>query len=73
LKTIPKKWQLINNSKNLGFVKTANIGLKHSTGHSILLNSDTIVSENWLDRFGQVITSVKDLGTATPWSNNAEI
>ena len=70
---LPHRWQLINNNQNLGFVKTANIGLRLTSDHSILLNSDTIVTENWLDRFVQVINSVSDLGTATPWSNNAEI
>lgn len=70
---VPVNWHVIHNQTNLGFVKTANIGLKHSIGHSVLLNSDTLVSENWLDRFKQAISVVDDLGTATPWSNNAEI
>ena len=70
---IPPHWQTHCNPHNLGFVKTANIGLRASTGHSILLNSDTLVSNDWLNRFRQAIEHVSALGTATPWSNNAEI
>ena len=70
---LPNSWRVIQNKKNLGFVKTANIGLKQHFGPSILLNSDTLVTSNWLHRFEQVIGSIENLGTATPWSNNAEI
>ncbi|VAW39916.1 hypothetical protein MNBD_GAMMA01-1650 [hydrothermal vent metagenome] len=70
---LPASWRVIHNEQNLGFVKTANIGLKQNSGHSILLNSDTLVTSNWLQRFVQVIQSIENLGTATPWSNNAEI
>ncbi len=71
--TVPNHWQLIQNKRNLGFVKTANIGLASSTSHTILLNSDTIVASHWLAGFKQALENVVDLGTATPWSNNAEI
>lgn len=71
--TVPSHWQLIRNEQNLGFVQTANIGLANSESHSILLNSDTIVSSHWLAGFKQAIAAIADLGTATPWSNNAEI
>ncbi|MGJ8662908.1 MAG: glycosyltransferase family 2 protein [Marinicella sp.] len=70
---LPFNWQVLQNEKNLGFVQTANRGMKLSDGHSVLLNSDTLVSQNWLSRFKQVIINIDNLGTATPWSNNAEI
>ncbi|MCB1583871.1 MAG: glycosyltransferase family 2 protein [Xanthomonadales bacterium] len=73
LADLPSKWQVVHNKNNLGFVKTANIGLQSTTGHSVLLNSDTLISKNWLVRMKQVVDKVKNLGTATPWSNNAEI
>ncbi len=66
-------WEFIQHRHNLGFVKTANEGLCHSDGHTILLNADAIVTPYWLDAFAQVIDRVPDLATATPWSNNAEI
>lgn len=66
-------WQLLNNNKNLGFVKTANKGLKRTDGDTVLLNSDTLVSTGWLDGLKFAAAHCVDLGTATPWSNNAEI
>lgn len=66
-------WQLFVNPENVGFVKTANRGLKLSFGHSLLLNTDTLVSAGWLQRFKECLRHVPDLATATPWSNNAEI
>ncbi|TDR20814.1 glycosyltransferase family 2 protein [Marinicella litoralis] len=73
LENLPAHWEVLHNADNIGFVKTANIGLKHSVGHSVLLNSDTVVSSHWLDRFKLAINTIERLGTATPWSNNAEI
>ena len=67
------QWNLIINDDNLGFVKTANRGLKLSRGHTVLLNTDTLVSHGWLQRMQDCAQSVSDLATATPWSNNAEI
>jgi len=72
-KTIPGHWKVIQNQQNMGFVKTANIGLKQTTGASILLNSDTVVTTQWLECFKSAIKNIASLGTATPWSNNAEI
>lgn len=66
-------WQLILNEINLGFVKTANKGLNLSDNHTVLLNSDTLVTQYWIKAFKQALQHNPNLGTATPWSNNAEI
>ncbi|MBL4661424.1 MAG: glycosyltransferase family 2 protein [Alcanivoracaceae bacterium] len=71
--SIANKWKLIKHEKNLGFVKTANEGLKLSENNTILLNSDTIVTKNWLSAFKEAIKHNEKLATATAWSNNAEI
>lgn len=68
-----EKWEIINHKRNLGFVKTANEGLKLSDNNTILLNSDTLVTKNWIQAFINLIDNVANLGTATAWSNNAEI
>ncbi|WP_154222388.1 glycosyltransferase family 2 protein [Marinicella rhabdoformis] len=68
-----QNWQFLNNSKNLGFVKTANRGLKLTSGHTVLLNSDTLVTTGWLAGLKYASENCEQLGTATPWSNNAEI
>ena len=66
-------WQVLNNSQNLGFVKTANQGLQSSEGDTVLLNADTCVTKGWLNRLEDCARTVDNLATATPWSNNAEI
>ncbi|MFK8012166.1 MAG: glycosyltransferase family 2 protein, partial [Marinicellaceae bacterium] len=66
-------WNLIKHDKNLGFVKTANEGLKISKNNTILLNSDTVVSEYWIQAFNKLLKNNSTIGTATAWSNNAEI
>lgn len=66
-------WQYLENRQNSGFVKTANRGLQLTQGHTVLLNSDTQVSTGWLDGLKWAADHVENLGTATPWSNNAEI
>jgi GT2 family glycosyltransferase len=66
-------WRYINHKENKGFVKTANEGLKLSENHTILLNSDTIVTSYWLNAFSTAVNANRHVGTITPWSNNAEI
>lgn len=67
-------FQLLENKENLGFVKTVNIGMKISeTNDVLLLNSDTIVTDHWLDRILETAYSEPTIGTVTPFSNNATI
>lgn len=66
-------WQFRQNDSNLGFVKTANIGLRATAGDTVLLNSDTQVCTGWLDGLRYAAKHCPQLGSATPWSNNAEI
>src|SRR6186997_3180161 len=40
----------LRNETNLGFVGTVNRGLRLATGDVVILNSDTAVTERWLDR-----------------------
>ena len=39
----------------------------------MLLNSDTLVNGDWLDRMVATARSMPEIGTATPFSNNATI
>ena len=69
-----KLFTLIENSKNLGFVGTANIGLSlHKDRDVILLNSDTEVYDGWLDRMIAISKKDNNIATVTPFSNNATI
>jgi O-antigen biosynthesis protein len=65
---------LLRNKKNRGFVGSVNNGMKlHSDRDVVLLNSDTEVFGNWLDRLRRAAYSGDDIGTVTPFSNNATI
>jgi GT2 family glycosyltransferase len=65
---------LLSNDTNAGFVHSVNRGMSlHPDRDVILLNSDTMVANDWLDRLRQSAWSRPDIGTATPFSNNATI
>ncbi|MFO7631651.1 MAG: glycosyltransferase [Caldilinea sp.] len=64
----------LRNPHNLGFVHTVNRGMAlHPERDVVLLNSDTEVANNWLDRLRRCALSAPDIGTVTPFSNNATI
>lgn len=65
--------ELLVNDHNLGFTGTANRGFAHARGDVVLLNSDAIVTSGWLDALARCASSDARIGTATPFSNNAEI
>ena len=65
---------LLINSVNVGFVATVNKGIAlHIDRDVVLLNSDTEVANDWLDRLVRCAQSDRRIGTVTPFSNNAEI
>ncbi len=66
--------QLLRNDQNLGFTSTANRGMAlHGDRDVVLLNSDTLVHGNWLDRLRQTAQSDWNVATVTPFTNNGEI
>lgn len=66
--------QLIKLPINQGFVGAVNQGFSVSQGRDIvLLNSDTMVHGNWLDRLHAVAYKENTIGTVTPLSNNGEL
>ena len=65
---------LLENQSNLGFVATANRGMRlHPERDVVLLNSDTVVANDWLDRLRECAWRDETTGTVTPFSNNATI
>jgi len=65
---------VVRNETNLGFIKSVNIGMTmHPDRDVILLNSDTIVASNWIERLYECAYRSDDIGTVTPFSNNATI
>lgn len=61
-----------NNLTNLGYTRNVNKGAKLAKGRDIiLLNSDTVVSPNWIRNLVIAAYSKSDIGTVTAVSNNA--
>ncbi len=66
--------QLIRQTTNLGFPASANAGLRACDGRDVvLLNSDTLVPLNWLQRLRDAAYAAPDIGSVTPLSNDATI
>jgi GT2 family glycosyltransferase len=63
---------LLVNAKNLGFVKSVNRAMQYSKTDVVLLNADTEVNGNWLDRLAAHAKGSK-VATVTAFSNNATI
>lgn len=65
---------LLENEDNLGFVGTVNRGMSLSADNDVLLlNSDTEVANDWLDRIRSAAYGDARVASVTPLSNNATI
>jgi len=65
---------LLRNDANLGFVRSVNRGMDNAAGRDVvLLNSDTEVANDWLDRMRAAAYRDERIATVTPFSNNATI
>ncbi|WP_135380945.1 glycosyltransferase [Vibrio tasmaniensis] len=63
---------LINNVENLGYTKSANVGLSSSNADfRVILNSDTIVTKDWLTKLTSIAFSSENIGIVGPISNAA--
>lgn len=69
-----RKITLLRNARNLGFIETVNRGMRQNLGHDVLLlNADTLVNGDWIDRLAKSLYSAADVASVSPWSNNGEI
>lgn len=64
---------VLDNEINLGFVGTVNKGMEYSDSDVILLNSDTEVSDFWIEEMEKCAYSQDDVATVTALSNNATL
>lgn len=64
---------VLDNEINLGFVGTVNKGMEYSDSDVILLNSDTEVSDFWVEEMEKCAYSQDDVATVTALSNNATL
>ncbi|RQD83847.1 glycosyltransferase, partial [Methanosalsum natronophilum] len=67
------QFTLLRNEENLGFVKSVNRGMQYSQQDVILLNSDTIVTKQWVEKLIACAYSDDTIGTVTPFTNNGTI
>lgn len=65
--------KVIHNKENRGFSGNINIGMSISDHDVILLNSDTIVTPNWVEKMLNCAYSDDRIATVTPLSNNATL
>ncbi|MEM7696148.1 MAG: glycosyltransferase [Pseudomonadota bacterium] len=66
--------RLITNKKNRGFVRSVNRGFEaHPHRDVVILNSDVMVFDGWLDRVLAPLREDPSIATVTPLSNNATI
>ncbi|HGT6564777.1 TPA: glycosyltransferase family 2 protein, partial [Escherichia coli] len=64
--------KIIHNKKNIGYTNNVNYGISLSGNDDIiLLNSDTVVSKNWLRQMSIAAYQSDDIGTVTAVSNGA--
>lgn len=72
-KLLGSRMELINNSENLGFVKSVNKALFKSKNHVIILNTDVVLPKNWASRLIKPIIDNPTIASVTPFSNAATI
>lgn len=64
--------EIFRNEKNIGYTRNINRGISKSNSSDILLlNSDTIVTRNWLQKMQIAAYTDTKIGTVTAVSNNA--
>ncbi len=63
--------KVIRNGRNLGFAAGNNVGIAASRGHHVcLLNSDTVVTEGWLDALVAAAEADDKVGVVGPVTNS---
>ena len=69
------RMQVRHNAINRGFTWNVNqtFAAASANEHLCLLNSDTLVTSHWLDEMLNCVTDDANIGTVTPFSNNATI
>ncbi len=62
--------EIFQNRKNLGFIKTVNKLVNLTNNHFVILNTDTEVPSNWLERLIFPIVHMEKVASATPFTNS---
>lgn len=59
----------VHAGENRGFAGGVNLGLERATGHTVVLNNDTLVPRGWLERLEAALLHADDVGMVGPMSN----
>ncbi|MEA4853359.1 MAG: glycosyltransferase [Christensenella sp.] len=62
--------QVIQNEKNIGYLRTCNKAIALSNCDVVLLNSDTVVTEGWLAKMLACAYSRDNIATVSPFTNS---
>ncbi|HVN48273.1 MAG TPA: glycosyltransferase, partial [Bacteroidota bacterium] len=65
--------KVLISEKNGGFIENMNRGFLISQNDVVILNSDTEVTENWIEKLDACANSNSKIGIVSPLSNNATI
>lgn len=65
--------RLVRNETNRGFAASVNLAIRESACDVILLNTDTLVFDDWIDRLKAAARTRDRIATVTPLSNAATI
>jgi len=69
-----RRVRLLRNDSNLGFVRSANAGMRAAEGRDVLLmNSDTIATAGFLERLADAARATERTGIVSPFTNNGTI
>lgn len=67
-------FRVLTHARNCGFPSAVNTGLRAVAGHDVIvLNSDTLVAEGWVEELRRIAYASEETGTVTPFSNDASI
>lgn len=64
---------LLENGENLGFVQSVNRALEQTRHHVVLVNTDVMLPEQWLERLMMPIWNSDDVASTTPFTNSGTI
>lgn len=66
-----RQWFYIKNNKNKGFAASVNRGVRAGSGRYVcILNSDVIVTENWMTKMIMALESEEKVKIVNPCTNN---
>ena len=64
---------LLENEENLGFVQSVNRALAQTSHHVVLVNTDVMLPDQWLERLMLPIWNSAEVASTTPFTNSGTI